>query len=115
MTVITDIFGHQLEPGDIFVYCPGSKRSASLRVGIYIGTFINNNDLEKVKIRLVTQRGLESAMSSIKPDIFSERCALVSNPHFHIGSTIMNNAIKSIDVLIESGDLPSDCLDRNPE
>lgn len=113
MTVVTDLFGHPLEAGDIFVYCPGSKRAASLRVGIFIETFTNNNGIEKVKIRLVTERGIETAMSSIKPEIFSERSSIVSNPHFHIGSELMNNAIKAIDQLIESGDLPEGCLNRD--
>jgi len=105
----TDIFGHTLDPGDIFVYCPGSKRNASLRVGIFIESFINNIGDFKIKVMLVTSPSKWSSkdvFSIIKPEVFSQRCSIVANPYFHIDSEIMIKTLKLIDKLKLDGVLP---------
>lgn len=110
--VATDIFGNVFEPGDVFVYCPGSKRNASMRVGVFIAVMPSSRTADKmrkgdpemdVQIKLVNPYGLSESLGYIALHTFSERASLIANPEFRLDSKLIQRAIQVIDDLKDSG------------
>lgn len=126
--VAKDIFGNVFEPGDLFLYCPGSKRNASLKVGIFIEVkeliplkkqksevkmsvtqqILQRMDQAKphrpdVRVKLMNDYGFGEVFSDIHLDTFGQRSSLLSHPEFVLDSKIIQRAIQVRDDLIDAG------------
>jgi len=99
---VIDILGNTLYPGDIVAYCPGSKRRANLRIGVFVSTGLNSAKNQKVRVRLV-EKDNTGVTASIDLECFQERAVLVSMPQFHIDSKLVQQAIRALDDLKDDG------------
>lgn len=101
---INDILGTKLEAGDLVFYCPGSKRNATLKIGIFVGVFENEHYKAKAKIIFVSEFNRRTHhVSMVNLKTFSSRCAIIPNPLFHINSEKIITALKLLDDLKCSG------------
>ena len=100
--MITDMFGTELSRGDIFVYCPGSKRGASMNVGVFVDSHINHRDRPKAKVTFINDGHYESSETQIDADTFSSRTMLISNPYFYIGDSAGSKLVEAA-ILVAEG------------
>lgn len=123
--IAKDIFGNAFEPGDFFLYCPGSKRNASLKMGIFIDVIPvtkpkankskadlkSARDFRKIgaapqpqaRVKLLSDYGYGEVITCIDVDIFAKRAALYLTAEFTIDSNITKRAIQVRDDMRDSG------------
>lgn len=117
--IARDIFGNAFEPGDFFLYCPGSQRNASMRLGVFIDIAIPDKRIPlpgkkkitrrmdeilqpNVRVKLINEHGFGEVLAQMAASTFSKRAALLPNPEFSIDSKLIQRAIQIKDDLIDS-------------
>lgn len=117
--IARDIFGNVFEPGDFFLYCPGSQRNPSLRLGVFVDVTISTKGKSlpgqkqgprrldeilypNVRVKLINENGLGESLALIAESTFCKRAALLSNPEFSIDSKLVQRAIQVRDDLIDT-------------
>lgn len=111
-TVAKDIFDNVLEPGDFFLYSPGSQKQNKMRLGIFIGVDriapkrLDEHASYKVKIKLIDELPFLETMASLDIHTFSQRAAFFSHPEFSLNNKLIQKAIRTRDELIDQGLIP---------
>lgn len=109
---VSDMFGTKLSPRDIIIYCPGSKRSSELRIGIYISSTDNHRGDKKAIVKFMTDYGLgwDPKFASINCDIFSKRSFIIPDVEFRLDNKMIRNALRYME---DNPDFHQDYLNKN--